>query len=197
VCPRTKKQLEKKREETRGAILGSALDLFAKNGYSSTTADSIARKAGVSKGLIFSYFKTKQDILLGVIDEGMQKALSGLNPVSNAKSPEDRLVKLISAWVETIKTQPMYVRLLLQLHLHDEFRGILNERGIEFINLYLGKLRDVFRDLGSNNPDLDCYLLGAAMDGFSLNYSATPELFPIDEAARGLIETFLNRRKNT
>ncbi len=196
MCPRTKKQIEEIKEETRGAILVSALKLFARNGYSATTADSIAKAAGVSKGLIFSYFKTKQDILLSVIDEGMHKALSGLTPASNIKSPEVRLAELISTWVDTIKTQPMYVRLILQLHLHDEFQAILDERGIEFINLYLGKLRDVFRDLGSKNPDLDCYLLGAAMDGFSLNYSAAPELFPIDEVARGLIETFIDRGRH-
>jgi len=196
MSPRSKKQLEVIKEETRGEILGAALDLFAKNGYAATTTDSIARKAGVSKGLVFSYFKTKQDLLLCVVDKGMEKVLSGLNPSSNMKSPEERLIALISAWVSIIRTQPMYVRLLLHLHVHDEFRAILNERGIEFINLYLGKLREVFRDLGSPNPDLDCYLLGAAMDGFSLNYSAAPDLFPIDDVARGLINTFLRRGKD-
>ena len=193
MCPRTKKQLELVRGETRHAILASALNLFAKNGYNGTTTEAIAKGAGVSKGLIFSYYKTKRDILFGVVDHGMQLVFTGLDPVPSNLSPEARFSKLVDTWIETIRTQPMYIRLLLHLHLHDDFQVLLNERGMEFINLYLNKLREVFNDLGSKNPDLDCYILGAVMDGFSLNYSAAPELFPLDDLARALVDLFVLR----
>jgi len=185
------------KRETRGLILDSALVLFANKGYDGTTTEEIAKRAGVSKGLVFSYFKMKQDILFAVVDDGMRRVLAGLDPVPSALPPEARLERLIKTWVETIKRQPHYIRLLLQLHLRTDLSALLNERGIEFVNLYLGKLREVFKDLGSSDPDVDCYLLGAVMDGFSLNYSAAPGLFPLEELAKGVYARFVQKGKGT
>lgn len=47
----------------REQILNVALKLFYKNGYTNTKVSDIAEAAGISKGLIYRYFKTKADIL--------------------------------------------------------------------------------------------------------------------------------------
>lgn len=50
-------------EERRGQILRAAVKLFSEKGYYITTIQQIARKAGVSTGLIYQYFRDKDDIL--------------------------------------------------------------------------------------------------------------------------------------
>ena len=60
MSPRSKALSEQMKAKSRSAIFSAALELFAKKGFSSTTADEIARKAKVSKGLIFSHFSTKK-----------------------------------------------------------------------------------------------------------------------------------------
>ena len=44
-------------------ILQTALDIFSKNGYRGTTMDDISKELGISKGALYSYFKSKDDIL--------------------------------------------------------------------------------------------------------------------------------------
>ncbi|WP_310450015.1 TetR/AcrR family transcriptional regulator [Sulfuritalea sp.] len=50
-------------EERRGQIVRAAVKLFSEDGYYTTTIQQIARQAGVSTGLIYQYFRDKDDIL--------------------------------------------------------------------------------------------------------------------------------------
>ncbi len=51
------------------SILKTAVSLFAKRGFTATSTSSIAKKAGVAEGLIFHYFRNKEQILLHVLQE--------------------------------------------------------------------------------------------------------------------------------
>ncbi|MBA4493089.1 TetR/AcrR family transcriptional regulator [Paenactinomyces guangxiensis] len=55
--------------ETKNKLIDAALLVFAKKGYSATTTKDIAREAGVTDGLIYHYFKSKEDLLWAVIDK--------------------------------------------------------------------------------------------------------------------------------
>jgi len=55
---------ERKRLETKHRIAVTALELFKKNGYDETTLNDIAEAAEISRRTVFSYFDSKEDILL-------------------------------------------------------------------------------------------------------------------------------------
>ena len=54
--PKTKEQNELIREEKRSHILKVALNVFGEEGYHASSINRIAKKAGISKGLIYTYF---------------------------------------------------------------------------------------------------------------------------------------------
>ena len=56
-------------ESTRRALEAAAVTLVAENGLEATTADSIARAAGVTERTFFRYFGSKQDAILGYVAE--------------------------------------------------------------------------------------------------------------------------------
>jgi AcrR family transcriptional regulator len=58
-------------DERRAQIVAVARRLFAENGYQATTTRELARAAGVSDALMYRYFKSKDDVLRAVVDQGV------------------------------------------------------------------------------------------------------------------------------
>ncbi|MFC1728819.1 TetR/AcrR family transcriptional regulator [candidate division KSB1 bacterium] len=63
------------KEKKRQKIIEAALQLFHEKGYKSVTTREIAASAGVSKGVLYDYFKNKQDLFYQTIRENMFKKL--------------------------------------------------------------------------------------------------------------------------
>lgn len=59
---------EKLSEEKRLLIINVCVQEFAQNGYEKTSTDIITTKAGISKGILFHYFKNKKNLYLYIID---------------------------------------------------------------------------------------------------------------------------------
>lgn len=67
---------ERRPDERPRELLEAALQVFARNGYRSTTLDEVAEAAGVTKGAIYHYFDTKEALLLGVIEHYQKLAFA-------------------------------------------------------------------------------------------------------------------------
>ena len=76
----------------RDAILHAAWALIRHYGYSKTTIDDIARKAGIGKGTVYLYFRSKTDIMLALTDLTNERITSELERIAaENKPPEERL----------------------------------------------------------------------------------------------------------
>jgi AcrR family transcriptional regulator len=195
MSPRSKELSRQMKAESRSAILAAALELFAKKGFSATTTEQIAKKARVSKGLIFAHFPTKQEILLAIINEEFDQLLPHSQERNHAESPKERFVSLVDSWMDMLKNKPLFVRLTLQLNLDDEYRKLMRKKGKQYVDTYFDRMRELLVQLGSKNPDLDSFLLSMVFDGFASNYTVAPDLFPIDAIKDHLVEIMLARWK--
>ena len=193
MSPRSKEMTGKMREKTREAIVSASLELFAKRGYSATTTEQIAKKARISKGLIFTHFATKQDILLAILDEEIDRVLPEFFKDDDRRPAKEKFTSLINAWMDMIKTEPLLIRLSMQLNLDEEYRKLMKEKGKQYFEATFARLTTLIKQLGSDKPDLDCFLLMFMFDGIVANYTVAPDLFPIDAIKDHLIETLLTR----
>ena len=62
MSPRTPDQIAEVKKEKRLIIENAALEVFAEDGYHHASVSKIAKKAGVSKGLMYNYFHNKEDL---------------------------------------------------------------------------------------------------------------------------------------
>jgi len=63
----TAPRFQRRKEDRPAEITAAALAAFAEKGYAATRVDDVARRAGVSKGLLYLYFKTKEELFKAVI----------------------------------------------------------------------------------------------------------------------------------
>lgn len=62
---------ERRKEARPGELLDAALELFVEKGYAATKVDEVAARAGVSKGTLFLYFPSKEDLFKEVVRQNI------------------------------------------------------------------------------------------------------------------------------
>lgn len=77
---------EREKKQRRNSILLAAEALFAKLGLHEASLDAIAEKAEISKGTVYLYFKSKEDLFFSVIAEKYREYFTGLESVLVASS---------------------------------------------------------------------------------------------------------------
>jgi AcrR family transcriptional regulator len=94
-----------RRKDARPAeLLAAALDLFVERGYAGTRLDDVASRAGVSKGTLYLYFSSKEELFKAVIREGLVPVYEHGERMVDAHSgsAEDLIRNLLRAWWEMI-----------------------------------------------------------------------------------------------
>lgn len=70
---------ERRKEARPGELLDAALDLFVEKGFAATRSEEVAARAGVSKGTLFLYFESKEELLKTVVRENISGRLKQWN----------------------------------------------------------------------------------------------------------------------
>ncbi len=60
---------QRRKESRPGEIIEAALELFVANGFSATRLDEVAKRAGVSKGTVYLYFDSKEDLFRAAVQQ--------------------------------------------------------------------------------------------------------------------------------
>lgn len=95
---------ERRKEARPGELLDAALDLFVEKGFAATRVEEVAARAGVSKGTLFLYFPSKEELFKAVVREN----ISGRFEEWNAKfssfegNSAEMLSHCLNVWWERI-----------------------------------------------------------------------------------------------
>lgn len=88
-------------EDRREAILQRAAELFASQGFLGTSVMDIARACNASKSLLYHYFPSKEDVLLGVMSSHIDRLIEHLDAVQDQScSGLERLSRLLALFME-------------------------------------------------------------------------------------------------
>ena len=68
---------EEKNQQTRRRIMDSALAEFAANGYGGSSVNTICAAQGISKGIVYHYFESKDELYLACVEECFQCLTAG------------------------------------------------------------------------------------------------------------------------
>ncbi len=188
MSPRTEEQFKEIRTNKVELIMNSALELFAQQSYNTTSISQIAKKAGISKGLMYNYFTSKEDLLKRIIIGGMQRFLDLLKVKDIENIQKRELIRFIETNLNLIKSDADYYKLYFSLTfkpstynlLEKEMKGMFEEIFSIFIKYFTQK--------GEKNPFAKTRFLLATFDGVGIHYLSDIETFPIDDVKEMIIE---------
>jgi TetR/AcrR family fatty acid metabolism transcriptional regulator len=92
--------------DKRDRILKAAIKVFAKNGFYATRVSEIAKAAGVADGTIYLYFKNKDDVLITIFEDGINRLLVILREVAESDEPfENRITRIVELQLGLLEDQ--------------------------------------------------------------------------------------------
>lgn len=90
--------------KTRAKLVDVARQLFAKNGVDNTTMNDIAVASTKGRRTLYTYFKSKEDIYIAVVESELDKLSEALDKVASEKiAPDVKILKLIETHLDSIK----------------------------------------------------------------------------------------------
>jgi len=194
------------RRDKRVLILDAAVRVFARTGYHGSRVSDIAGEAGIAYGLVYHYFKNKEEILHTIFEERWKGFLSVVEEIAaRPTTTGDKLVSIAALILNGYRVYPEWVKVLvLEIQRTSRFAepGQLRAVGGLFQTIarvlregqQAGELRD---DL---DPDIACYVFVGSLEivitsavlglvGSERDHAADGEYYV--EVARTVVEIFM------
>ncbi|MES2415778.1 MAG: TetR/AcrR family transcriptional regulator [Pseudomonadota bacterium] len=95
---------ERRKEARPGELLEAALELFVEKGFAATKSEEVAARAGVSKGTLFLYFQSKEELLKAVVRENISGRFKEWNEefLTFEGTSEEMITYCMNVWWERV-----------------------------------------------------------------------------------------------
>jgi len=192
MSPRTHTQWEEIRGKSKEKIINAAISLFSSIGYFSTSVSKIAKKAGVSKGLLYNYFDSKDQLLLAIVNKTMN-ILDEIFEIGHEDlSQKEELILIIENSFVLVENHLGFLRMLIPLSMQLREFDFINNMIYKKYNEYTIKLSSVFEKLDYNIPEDEARLLLATLDGIMYQYLVIGDNLPYEKIKNSLINKYKN-----
>lgn len=193
------------RTDKRNRILDSAIRVFARTGFHRARVSDIAGEAGIAYGLVYHYFKNKEEILNTIFEERWSGFLEAVDNIADSpKTSEEKLVAVAAMILGAYRVRPEWVKVLvLEIQRSSRFA----EPGqIRAVGRLFGAVARILRDGQAKgeirsdlDPDVACYIVIGGLEivitGLVLGVIKIDASKPEDEyytkVARTVVEIFL------
>jgi len=169
MSPRTPAQFEEMRESRRQQIMDAALELFAREGYVHCSIARLTAHAGISKGLLYNYFESKEALLVAIIEESLEEILTYIDPDQNGVLTPDEMESLIRKTFGAIRENQefwtLYIGIILQPGVKEYLQGKPHEK---LMDHYGPMMMNYFVEMGFEHPQLEMLTFSAMLEGFGV-----------------------------
>jgi len=200
MSPRTAEQFEEIREEKKKLIMQVALELFANDGYHSTSISKIAQKAGISKGLMYNYFESKEELLSSIFNHIMNRTMDMIDPNHDEIITHEEAEVFFDRFFDVLIDNPQEWRLFYQLTVQKEVMKLLMQENMNIkVQHNQQLLLNYFAKQNFKDPELVIVLFSSIFKGFTLMYAFAPEMFTQEilyKLKQAMKDMFINKEKN-
>jgi AcrR family transcriptional regulator len=186
MSPRTLKQYEEIREERREQIMHVALELIASEGFSNVTIAKIAKKASISKGLMYNYFESKEQLIFDITKRGIDEFLRIIDPDKDGVLTHQEFHFFIDQVFDVIQSNFKFWRLYFMIMFQPDVLKVVEPEFNKVMEPFMSITIDYFKRLGAEDPITELRFFGAMMDGISLNYVMDDKNFPLEAVKKKL-----------
>lgn len=189
MSPRTESEFEKLRLERKNQIMDKALELFAKEGFHQVTVSRIAEHAGISKGLVYNYFESKEALLQEIITTGMNMLMESFDSNKDGTLTNEEFEFFVDGVFNILNNNQQFFRLYISVLTQPEALRLVKDKFEAFYEFFIQMLTQYFISIGSRNPEAEARVFGATTDGIMYHFLFLKD-YPLEEVKKTIISRY-------
>ena len=162
--PKQKRAVEKKEK-----LIDAGWKLISENGYYNTNTAEIAKKAGVSTGIVYQYFKDKHDILMDALDKYMDDIFFPMLKIKNIKIDfkdfDSLMRKMLTNYIKNHNLSKVaHEEIYAMVHSDEEVAKKFYDKELETAS----RIKDllIYNDIKDNNLDEKVHIMMGLIDNY-------------------------------
>ena len=192
MCPRTREKSEQIRESKYRLILDAAIECFATTGYHAVTISVLAAHAGISKGLMYHYFSSKDELLKSIFREILSEMVQLFDPYHTNVMDQKSLLQYFDRLFTHLKSNLIYWKMYMAIFSQPAVQLILRDEIQDSSKKMLEMGEAYFIKVGHKNPELEVAFLSTLISGAIYEYIADPENYPLGQIKERIISFYIN-----
>jgi TetR/AcrR family fatty acid metabolism transcriptional regulator len=159
--------LQARTEDKHKRILQAAIKVFAQNGFYNSKVSEIAKEAGVADGTIYLYFKNKDDILISLFEEEMERIIQSMkHEIEKGKDPFEKLKRFAFVQLNSKRENPDLAAIMeVELRQSSKFmKEYVNKKFIEYLKI-ISRIIKEGQEVGIIKKGLDPIIISRAFWG--------------------------------
>ncbi|HEU5100532.1 MAG TPA: TetR/AcrR family transcriptional regulator [Roseiflexaceae bacterium] len=151
---------ERRRQMLYDEILTAVGSLLEEKGYSAMSMDELAARVGISKPTLYSFFPTKEDLVVEAVVHGMDRVAAVIQADQTARSPLERLIFILRTVIEmqikkgALTPRPWSPEVIQLVCTREEVLGRMRSNEARLVDLIQRSIAS-----GELNPALDPVLI--------------------------------------
>jgi len=190
MCPRTRQEFQEIRENKRRKILDSAIECFATSGYHTVTISDLAVHAGISKGLMYNYFSSKEELLKAIYNEIVSEMMQFFDPDHRGISDRKDLLQYLERSFRHLKSNLILWKMYMAIFSQPAVQEILKEEILAVSQEPVAMIELYFKEQGYKKPSVEVAFLSTLFSGVVIEYIADPENYPLDSIKKRIINLY-------
>jgi len=166
------------------------LHVFAEDSYHGSSMAAVAKKAKISKGLIYNYFQSKEEILISLVVDVFDEVMFIMDLNPDVPLTKERFVQIIDKSIDEVVKNPQRWKLYMSLSFQPDVTPILMEQMLPKIQPFMVQMTNYFVAKGYDDPMTMMRYYSAVLDGVQMHILMDPENFPVEKVKKMIIEQF-------
>ena len=183
------------RGSKRKQIFDAAVECFATTGYHAVTISDLARHAGISKGLMYNYFASKDELLKAIFNEIMTVMIDLFDPDENGIRTRKDLIGYLDRFFLHLESNLMMWKMYMAIFCQPAVQEILKNEILDASQVPLKMIVDYFKKEGYKNPKLEVAFLSTLSSGIIIEYIGDPDNYPLKEIKKRILSLYSNHPK--
>lgn len=190
MAPRSEEQFEQIREERKKQIMEVALELIANEGFAKVSISRIAQKAEISKGLMYNYFKSKEEMIVELMLSAFYELADIFDPNKDGELTNEEMHFFINKIFEVLRSNIRVWRMYFMVLFQPEVFKLVEPKLMELISGFMKTAESYFVKQGYEDPAAELKIFGAVLDGIALHYVLDPVNFPLEGVKKKLHDMY-------